>query len=444
MERQACDRCHGQKLRCTRELGSDGCIRCQRARAVCLTTSSGFSSNKRSSVDQNHTRHNRNKVNKHRYRTSNAAKQVGNKQAYTNPRDATESTHWLDSTILSPCGDSTSESPPRRQELEQFSLQDLQTQAQMGRNAVQVAAHETNSPMEVFEHMLLAAEEISHSSPLSLESAWTSQTPIWSWGENNDDQNGQLLANGSGERVQKSTLQLPQSPGKTTADTDDMKRCMQELLSLHMNLYQDCNDSENDRSEDVETATITENSRALTIVIHSMSKHCRYFPKQGRGVFPSDYQPAQTSQISTDSATVLMVLACYIQLLLSYTKFVSVLRQRLLQSSSQQRCPSFAVPGWDFSIDRCLIPPSKSELDVILKAQLVEYLLKCVSRCVRIYLALCIGLVDGTSSIVGLPKGDLRDGDLIPVKRPVELLVSELAKHEEQLRRALDGLCCKQ
>jgi hypothetical protein len=34
--RQACDRCHGQKLRCTKQQGSSTCTRCARAGAICV------------------------------------------------------------------------------------------------------------------------------------------------------------------------------------------------------------------------------------------------------------------------------------------------------------------------------------------------------------------------------------------------------------------------
>ena len=32
----ACDRCHSQKLRCLKRAGTEGCVRCHKARATCM------------------------------------------------------------------------------------------------------------------------------------------------------------------------------------------------------------------------------------------------------------------------------------------------------------------------------------------------------------------------------------------------------------------------
>ncbi|PYI08370.1 hypothetical protein BO78DRAFT_395736, partial [Aspergillus sclerotiicarbonarius CBS 121057] len=197
------------------------------------------------------------------------------------------------------------------------------------------------------------------------------------------------------------------------SDHPSVAECMRRLFELHLSLCQNCRDVP---SGAIKTNRMIKASQALAVIIHSLYIH-NHNPSSGQ------------SNPSRDSATALAIISCYIHLLRVYIDFVEALQQH-----SHAESPQFVVRG-----PHLLMPPSNSELDLVLKAQLLAHLLDRVSRYVRMYLSLYVS--DGEQRQGGGTEMNSGDrGGYIQITEPVELLLVTLEEQEQRLRQDLDLL----
>ncbi|RAK98125.1 Zn(II)2Cys6 transcription factor domain-containing protein [Aspergillus ibericus CBS 121593] len=441
IERQACDRCHGHKVRCTRSPNGYGpCIRCQRANAACVHSFPVLRSypSPRGAPPVASRPHNH-------VRTSPQVPQIS-PQLQHQPHSQHTSSHegqlltpstdpgyWpsfppgLPTSVDNDVGTGSASFKPYSYP---FPFHHPQQTAETGRGTAMpdILLEPTNQGVERdrFDNPFLFSSDehldqsqipflpshaewpdsesnntspsqssvpdlLGHSSPLPQNSPMETVSQGMPRGRNDD------TPNGSGEMEQLNHH----------ASVDE---CMRRLFDLHLSLCQMQNCSEA-RSDEIKTNQVIKASQALAVIMHGLYIHAHN-------------SLSERSSSSGEGATALAVISCYIHLLRVYIDFVKALQQHSRAESAQGM-----VRG-----PHLMMPPSNSELDLVLKAQLLSHLLDRVSRYVRMYLSLYVSRGEQQQGSGG------GEGGYIRIVEPVELLLVTLEEQEQRLRQDLSCL----
>ncbi|KAL2819626.1 hypothetical protein BDW59DRAFT_164954 [Aspergillus cavernicola] len=409
MERQACDRCHGYKVRCTRATDGGPCLRCQRAGADCVYGSSS----PRCSTQQHGSRN----APKHKRFRSRPRSQT---QPTSQPSSVShvDPTPWLNTGLLTP-GEMDLMSRPGYELAGSIISQQIPL---AGSNPVGSQYGLSSHPSVLGSDRFSSLVDPEGNDPLHFQPFPGPQSCPVNWDNYYPAEHPPL---GHSINLQETdSMPRARAPcGIATGDPiDNIEECMRRLFQLHLNLYRSCTPTNT-----ITASQMVQFSQTLLVIIHSFYINCPAHPDTKPDSDNSSTPPASRRPTAQplESATAVPLISCYNQLLLLYTRFIGT-----LQESTSLHCSS--------PVGSSLLPPSTSDLEYMLKDQLALHLLSRVGQSLRTYIALC--LKRGSNPLAGL-RVDSRDQyGFTQLTEPLEMLLSTLNEQEMQLNHALEDL----
>ncbi|KAL4884290.1 hypothetical protein BJY04DRAFT_183304 [Aspergillus karnatakaensis] len=435
VERQACDRCHGHKVRCTRAPSGRSCVRCQRVGATCVYSSPV----KRSAASKDGSNSNNSTIRNHASPPAGQERPRGRSfihhihdEADLHPIAYHPQAAWMNTGLLTPLSRDLETAFPVFESA--LSAPQIPTAlgpgAGTGTGSGPATRSHSSSNTSLMESILADDRQQQPQPQFSLPHGWQHTFP---------DELDFLNEAAPLSPEMSATLDKPgQEPTAQRPPLVPVDECMRNLFHLHLTLYQRSRPSSSSSSisaspplqpvqpTEALTTHLIESAQSLLVILHNLHTH------------------HHEQQLEIYSATALSLLACYIQLLLLYNELATSLQHAPLHSTQPNPRSSIS-------------PPSLSALEAGLKVQLALHLLTRVSHGIRNLLAMSSGAATGvttedsatrpsgrfppnlaTSLSTAAPRGHPPGYPGIPISGPVETLLRQVSGYEEFLGAKLD------